>query len=188
MGILWILEYLSECQLGVSTKGFSVPEGEGFCPCLSASSNCQTERALIFFFFPLKMAIKREDVTSYCELQTYCLVFLQFPCCLEIIMALQHLLMFGTLLNPQPLKIFERNKYRRNQHPLRSLTPSQSVTSGAWNHSFIGRGDTLQRTRKRNMGLQVRSLHAFDTFSCLKHITLFTSGALTKRGWWYCGR
>lgn len=105
------------------------------------------------FFFPLKMAIKREDVTSYCELQTYCLVFLQFPCCLEIIMALQHLLMFGTLLNPQPLKIFERNKYRRNQHPLRSLTLSQSVTSGAWNHSFIGRGDTLQRTRKRNMGL-----------------------------------
>lgn len=165
-----------------STKGFSVPEGEGFCPCLSASGNCQPERALIFFFF-MKMGIKREDVTSYCELQACCLVLLQFPCCLKTIMALKHLLMFDTLLNPQLHKEFERNKHRRNKHPLCSLTPSQSVTSGAWNHSFIGRGETLD-PKEEHGAVQVGSLHAFDTFSCLKHITLLTSGALTKRGWW----
>lgn len=168
-----------------STKGFSIPEGKGFCPYLSASDNCQPERALIFFFFFLMMVIKREDVASDCELQASCLVFPQFLCCLETIMALQHLLMFDTLLNPQLLKEFERNKYRRNKHPLCSLTPSRSVTSGAWNQSFIGRGETLQRNQKRNMELvQVGSLHVFDTFSCLKHITLLPSGALTKKGWW----
>lgn len=123
-----------------------------FLSLLSASSNCQPERALIFFFF-LKMAIKRGNVTSCCELQACCLVFPHLPCCLKTIMALWHLLMFDTLFNFQLLKEFEKNKYRRNKHPLYSLTPSQSVTSGVWNHRFIGRGETLQRTQKKNMGL-----------------------------------
>lgn len=110
------------------------------------------ENPYLNFFF-LKMAIKREDVASYCELQTCCLALLQFPRCLETIMALQHLLMFDMLLNPQLLRAFEKNKYRRrNKHSLCSLTPSPSVTSGVWNRSRE-RGETLQRTQKRNTRL-----------------------------------
>lgn len=135
-----------------STKVFSVPEGEGFCPCCQQAATVNQREPLSFFFF-LKMAIKRGNVTSCCELQACCLVFPHLPCCLKTIMALWHLLMFDTLFNFQLLKEFEKNKYRRNKHPLYSLTPSQSVTSGVWNHRFIGRGETLQRTQKKNMGL-----------------------------------
>lgn len=116
-------------------KVFLIPQGAGFCPCLSLSCSCQPESPYLNIFF-LKMVIKREDVASYCELQTCCLVLLQFPRCLETIRALQHFLMFDILLNPQLLRAFKRNKYRRrNKHSLCSLTSSQSVTGGEPNHS-----------------------------------------------------
>lgn len=181
MGTLWILEYLSECKLWVYKKVFYSRRRRFLSLPVSKRQLSTRESPNLFFF--LKMVIKRQDVTSYCELQACCLVLPQFPCCLETIMELKHLLMCDTLLNPQLLKEFERNKYRRNKHPLCSLTPSQSVTSGVWNHSFKGRGETLN-PKEEHGAVQVGSLHAFDTFSCLKHITLLTSGALTKRGWW----
>lgn len=150
MGMLWILEYLNECKLWVYKRVFCSRRRRFLS--LPVSKQQLSTRESPYLFFLLMMAIKG-DVTSYCESQACCLVFLQFPCCLETTMALQHLLMFDTLLNPQLLKEFKKNKYRRNKHLLCSLTPSQSVTSGAWNHSFIGRGETLRRTQKKNMRL-----------------------------------
>lgn len=131
-------------------KGFLFQKEKVSVPACQQAATVNQREPLSFFL--LMMAIKG-DVTSYCESQACCLVFLQFPCCLETTMALQHLLMFDTLLNPQLLKEFKKNKYRRNKHLLCSLTPSQSVTSGVWNHSFIGRGETLRRTQKKNMRL-----------------------------------
>lgn len=147
------LEYLSKCKLCESIKGFSYSRRSRFLSLPVTELQLSTRESSYLNFFFLKMAIKREDVASYCELQTWCLVLLQFPCCLETIMALQHLLMFDSLLNPQLLRAFERNKYRRrNKHSLCSLTPSWSVTSGVWNHSRE-RGEIPQRTQKRNTGM-----------------------------------
>lgn len=151
--IMWILEYLSECKLRESIQGFSYSRRSRFLSPPVTERQLSARESPYLNFFLLKIVIKREDVASYCELQTRCLVLLQFPRCLETIMALQHLIMFDILLNPQLLRSFERNKYRRrNKHSLHSLTPSWSVTSGVWNHSRE-RGETLQRTRKRNTQL-----------------------------------
>lgn len=114
---MWILAYLSECKLYESTQGSSYSRRSRFLSLPVTERQLSARESPYLIFFLLKMVIKREDIASYCELQTRCLVLLQFPRCLETIMALQHLIMFDILLNPQLLRAFERNKYRRrNKH------------------------------------------------------------------------
>lgn len=114
---------------------------------------------LFLFLFFLKMVIKREDVTSYCELQTCFLVLLQLPCCLETTMALQHLTMFDVLLNPQLLKAFERNKHRKK----RMHTPSAASHHHSLSHQegelIVGKGvSPCKGPKRRTCGCTRREL------------------------------